>query len=57
MIAVVRVAVLIRKNFFNLYVWCKLINCMVGGGICGIVSGDDVRHGCTGSSLVHHHHH
>ena len=45
--AVVLVTVVIRSNF---------INCMAGG-ICGIVSGGDVRHGCTGSSLVHHHHH
>ena len=45
--AVVLVTVLIRSNF---------INCMVGG-VCGIVSGGGVRHGCSGSSFVQHHLH
>ena len=31
-------------------------NCMVGG-ICGIVSGGGVKHGCICSSFVHHHLH
>ena len=33
------------------------INCMLSGGICGIVSGGGVIIGCSGSSLAHHHHH
>ena len=45
--AVVLVRVVIKSNF---------INCMVGG-ICGIFSGGGVRHGCCGSSFVHHHLH
>ena len=35
----------------------NLINCMLGGGICGIGSGGGVRHCCSGSSIVHYHHH
>ena len=34
----------------------SLKNCLVGG-ICGIVSGGGVRHGCICSSFVHHHLH
>ena len=46
--AVVLVLILvIRSNF---------INCMVCG-ICSIVSGGSVRHGCSGSSFVNHHLH
>ena len=48
MAAVVIVAVVIRSN---------LIKVMVGGGICGIVSGGGVRHDCSGYSHVHHLHH
>ena len=46
--AVLIVAVVIRSN---------LINYMVGSGICAIVSGGGVIHGCSGSSFVHHHLH
>ena len=42
--AVLLVTVVIRSNFKN---------CMVDG-ICGIVSGGGVRHGCSGFSFVHH---
>ena len=35
----------------------NFINCMLVGGICGIVSGDGVKVGYSGSSLSHHHHH
>ena len=45
--AVVHMTVVIRSNF---------INCMAGG-ICGIVSGGGVGHGCSGSYFVHHHLH
>ena len=45
--AVLLVTVVIRSNF---------INCMVSG-ICGIVIGGGVRHGCSGFFLVHHHLH
>ena len=45
--AVVLVTVVIRSNF---------INCMAGG-ICGIVIGGGVGHGCSGSYFVHHHLH
>ena len=46
--AVLRVEVMIRKNLYM---------CMLGGGICNVGSGGDVRSGCCGSSLVHHHNH
>ena len=36
-------------------VWSIFINCMLGGGICGIVSGGGVIIGCSGSALAHHH--
>ena len=45
--AVVLVTVVIRSNFIN----------FMAGGICGIVSGGGVRHGCICSSFVHHHLH
>ena len=45
--AVVLVTFMIRSNFINGTV----------GGICGIVRGGGVRHGCRGSSFVHHHLH
>ena len=46
--AVVIVAVVILSIF---------INCMLGDGICGIVSGRGIIIGCSGSSLAHNHHH
>ena len=38
-------------------IWSIFINCMLGGGICGIVSGNGVIIGCSGDYFAHHHHH
>ena len=45
--AVVRLAVMLRKNLFI---------CILGGGYCGVGSGGGVNSGCC-SPLVHHHNH
>ena len=38
-------------------VWSIFINCILIGGIFGIVSGGGVIIGCCRSSLTHHHNH
>ena len=38
-------------------IWNNLINCMLGGGICGIGSGVGIKIGCNSSSLAHYHPH
>ena len=46
--AVVKVVVVISSNLFE---------CLFCGGICGIISGNDVNGGYGGSPFAYHFHH